>query len=291
MGIKGLSKFLKDFGVKKTLEDYSSKVLAIDTSIYLYKYKYNTEGNNFLRKFVAQVSSFKKRGITPVYIFEGKPPPEKKLTTEKRKNIRQKQILQAQQEEDFQTRVSIEKNIIKISKEDVENLQKVFKLCNVHFIQCEDFVEGERYCAFLNKNGYVDMVLSNDFDSLTFGCKKLLTFNGNNEYVEYDLDAILTGLDINHDQFIEMCIACGSDYFPQGVMKFGPVKSLKTVKSHGDIENWGVEINEAFDVKMIRSIFKTDPQYIGCLGENDGQCDTNSPELRELMKSLGVYFI
>ena len=52
-----------------------------------------------------------------------------------------------------------------------------------------------------------------------------------------------------------MCIACGTDYYPQGVFKYGPVKSLKSVIDYGNIENWGIELGEEFNIDNIRSIF------------------------------------
>lgn len=291
MGIKGLSKFIKPHGIKKNLCDYSNKSFAVDTSIYLYRYKYNTVGSDFIKKFITQLINFKENGITPVYIFEGKPPLEKKVTNDKRKSIREKQTLDASNETDAETRAAMEKNIIKITKEDTDNLKKLFTVCNVNFIECEDGVEGERYCSFLNKSGYVDAVLSNDFDSLTFGCKKLVTFNLKNEYIEYDLDNVLSELQISYSHFIDMCIACGTDYYPQGVFKYGPVKSLNSVKSFGEIENWGVTIEENFDIEMIRSIFKIEPEFTGCWNINyteEPLLDLNDVE--DFLKSIDVSF-
>mgnify|MGYP003323035846 CR=1 FL=1 len=76
MGIKNLNTLLKKHvknGIQiESLENFSNQIIAIDTSNYLYKFKY--DNGNFLRKFIDQVMMFWKFKITPIYILDGAPP-------------------------------------------------------------------------------------------------------------------------------------------------------------------------------------------------------------------------
>lgn len=240
MGVKGLSKFLAKYAKSIDFSYLEGKKLAIDTSIFLYKFKYNTEGNEFLKRFIYQILKFKKNNITPIYIFDGAPPPEKKETQSKRKEQREK---------------SAEQNRIYITKEDISNLKKLLKHTNVEYV-CPD-TEGEKYCSYLNKTDpNIYGVMSNDFDSFAFGCKKLITFNS--ELKEYNIEEILSDLDITIDTFIDICIASGTDYYQQGIPRMGPSTSLKKIKKEPDICNWK-GIPEDLNIIRIREIFKCDP--------------------------------
>ncbi len=80
MGIKNiktiLTKYSKNSMISKNLNSYKNKVIVIDTSIYLYKYIYNNK--NYLISFTKQILRLLKNGIKPIYVFDGKPPIEKK---------------------------------------------------------------------------------------------------------------------------------------------------------------------------------------------------------------------
>ena len=89
MGIKNLTSIIKHNapdGIRQVhLSEYRGRILAIDTSIYLYKYMYN---GNHLEGFVKQIMRLLRNNITPLYVFDGKPPDEKKEILEDRKQKR-----------------------------------------------------------------------------------------------------------------------------------------------------------------------------------------------------------
>ncbi len=248
MGVKGLSKFLAKYGKSIDFKYLEGKKIAIDTSIFLYKFKYNTEGNDFLKRFIYQIQNFRKHSITPIYVFDGECPPEKKETQAKRKEQREK---------------SAEQNRIYITKEDTRNLQQLLSHLNVEYI-CPN-VEGERYCSYLNRTDpEIYGVMANDYDSLAYGCKKLITFN--TELKEYSLEEILADLDITLDIFIDICIASGTDYYQQGIPRMGPATSLKKIKKEPDLRLWK-GFPEDLKIDNIRDIFKTEP--IECNKQGD----------------------
>lgn len=96
MGIKGLSQFLKKFEVHETLDVTILKYtkIAIDTPMFLYKFKSVCEPNSddWLGQFINLVVFLRKHDIHPVFLFEGKAPPEKAVAQEERKQQRQKMV-------------------------------------------------------------------------------------------------------------------------------------------------------------------------------------------------------
>jgi flap endonuclease-1 len=115
--------------------------------------------------------------------------------------------------------------------------------------------ESEETCAFLQKNGIVDYVLTEDTDSLTFGAKKVIL--GEKLYC---LDTILSGLELKFDSFIDLCILCGCDY-TSTIPKVGPVNALKLIKKFGLIDNFEISIPSEFNYQTARNIFKQNENY------------------------------
>ena len=69
----------------------SGKKIAVDISIYMYKYE--AEGC-LIENIYLMLAVFRKYQITPVFIFDGKPPNEKKDLLQKRRQDKK----QAEQE-------------------------------------------------------------------------------------------------------------------------------------------------------------------------------------------------
>ena len=85
MGIRHLNKFLRRNCVNSikciSLSELSGKKIAVDISIYLYKY---TGDDNLIENIYLMISIFKHYNIIPIFIFDGKPPTEKKTLLAKR---------------------------------------------------------------------------------------------------------------------------------------------------------------------------------------------------------------
>lgn len=286
MGVKNISKILKNYSKPIDLKDISDKRIAIDTSIYLYKFKYNTKNNDFIKKFIYQLYSFKKYNITPIYVFDTVPEEHKKPTLEKRKQIKNDCKLKIENETDIEQKEKLEKKFIQITKQDIIHLKTLFKLCNIEYLN--SLTEAEKQCACLNKNGKVDYVLSNDYDCLSFGCKKLITLDSSKGYFEYDLEEILNDKNISLQDYIELCIACGTDYFPKGISNIGPVKALNNVKKYGAIEKWkNISIDSDMDLDSIRNIFTSEaPDAVEC--SQDTQAIETMENLNDFVSQIDV---
>jgi 5'-3' exonuclease len=64
------------------MSELSGKTIAVDISIYLYKF---STDNSLIENMYLMMSIFRHYKIIPIFIFDGKPPDEKKELLEKRK--------------------------------------------------------------------------------------------------------------------------------------------------------------------------------------------------------------
>ena len=99
MGIRGLNAFIKktcpESITTNKINKYSGKVFGIDASILLYKYRHisNLDTNcinSHIIGFLNRIIYYKNNNITPVFIFDGIPPEQKKNTLKKRQSIKRK---------------------------------------------------------------------------------------------------------------------------------------------------------------------------------------------------------
>lgn len=246
MGIKDLTVFLKEYApsciskgnlahiksiVKHTRPDGTKLRAAIDTSLFLYKYKYRC-GDNFINEFLEQINRLLINNIEPIYVFDGPPPEEKKDTLIQRKErklgylnkIRELEELKNTESvlSDPATETKLLEEINKIKKKTItvsadDNLKLIYFLDIMNIKHIRRNMEADIVCSKLSSLGLVDFVISEDMDHLTSGTNILLRdFNNNNNYVTiYNLEKALSALDITQEKWIELCILFGCDYVPR----------------------------------------------------------------------------
>lgn len=95
MGIQDLYKIIKTHAKSQILTYYFHELsglrLAVDISIFLYKYTRTTGTSSWMNQFILLLCTLKSHGIKAVCIFDGpNPPPEKKREQERR--IAQREI-------------------------------------------------------------------------------------------------------------------------------------------------------------------------------------------------------
>ncbi len=283
MGIKGLTQLVKKNSPKsiehKALYTMQGKRIAIDTSIFLYKslmnvrskgdYLRNSEGKvvSHIQGLYYKTNQLLTFGITPIYIFDGKPPQEKSDCIKERNKKASECKEKMENTADPEEKKALEKGTIRIKKEYIDDLKHMFDLMGVSYI---DLVEGEAeaYASELCRIGYVDAVMTEDMDTLSYGCPTLITTCKDKSIKRPDIvtvfnfEKILEDFKMNHDEFIDMCILCGCDYCPT-IPKVGPVRALNYIQKYKSIENLinsdeKITIPEEFKNKYVasRGLFK-----------------------------------
>ena len=306
MGIKGLTQLVKKNSPQsiehEALYKMKDKCIAIDTSIFLYKslmnvrskgdYLRNSEGKvvSHIQGLYYKTNQLLTFGIIPIYIFDGKPPQEKsdciKARVKKVEECKQK-IENTENEEE---KKALEKGTIRIKKEYIDDLKHMFSLMGVSYIHAPG--EAEAYASELCRLGFVDAVMTEDMDTLSYGCPQLFrscidkSIKRPDIVTIFNFQSILEDFKMNHDEFIDMCILCGCDYCPT-IPKVGPVKAMKYIQKYKTIENLieseeKINIPEEFKNKYIasRGLFKV----------FDGKIDLeNLPIHKSLYDSEGIY--
>ncbi|MCL7036929.1 hypothetical protein MKW94_014919 [Papaver nudicaule] len=264
MGIKGLTKLLADNAPQsmkqETLESYVGREIAIDASLSIYQFliAVGRNGTGMLTNEAGEVTShlhglfsrtirLLEAGLKPVYVFDGKPPDLKRQELAKRSLKRSdatEDLAAAIESGDKEDIEKFSKRTVKVTKQHNDDCKLLLKLMGLPVVQAASEAEAE--CAALCKRGKVYAVSSEDMDTLTFGAPRFLRHlmgpTTKVPVVEYDIEKILTELNLNMDQFVDLCILCGCDYCPT-IRGVGGKTALKLIRQHGSIESILENIN------------------------------------------------
>lgn len=173
----------------------------------------------------------------------------------------------------------MKKRNIKITQQMSADAKKMLQLMGLPVV--EALSEAEAQCVAIVKAGKADAVASEDMDCLTFGAPlQLKGFNQRKEkrdqVCEIELKEVLKELDMSMEQFIDMCVLCGSDYTTKTIENLGPNTAFRLVKEHktieavmqhllkanedklkeGKKEKYGIPTEEYFNYKAAREEFK-----------------------------------
>ncbi|XP_072948283.1 flap endonuclease 1 [Epargyreus clarus] len=257
MGILGLSKLIADIAphaVKELeIKNYFGRKIAIDASMSLYQFliavrsegaqltSVDGETTSHLMGTFYRTIRLVENGIKPVYVFDGKPPDMKSHQLNKRAERREEAEKELQKATEAGDQASVEKfnrRLVKVTRRHGEEARELLALMGVPVLEAP--CEAEAQCAELVKAGKVFAVATEDMDALTFGANVLLrhlTFSEARKMPvqEFHLDQVLTGLELNHNEFIDLCILLGCDYCGS-VRGIGPKRAIELIRQHRSIE-------------------------------------------------------
>lgn len=234
MGIRGLNRFIQqkcaNSATRIHLSELSGKRIAVDTSIYMYRY--SGEGA-LLENMYLMASVFRHYNIHAVFIFDGPPPPQKTDLIE----LRRKKKDQAKKEYDALAEIIKEKKRAPnaaVETTEIDDMEDTMRELKKQFIRLRDCditsvkellvsfgfaiidAEGEAdvLCAKLSLKKRVDACLSDDMDMFVYGCPVVLRHMSllNHSVVLYDTAEILKTLSLTQQEFKMMCVVCGTDY-------------------------------------------------------------------------------
>jgi flap endonuclease-1 len=185
-------------------------------------------------------------GVKPVYVFDGKPPQMKGGELAKRMAKRAKaeeDLAVAKEAGNMEDVDKFSSRLVKVSRSHNEDCKKLLHLMGVPVVDAP--CEAEAQCAELAKGGKVYATATEDMDALTFRTPKLLrkmTFaaSGKNQkhtVVEIDFAAMLAGMQLTYEEFVDLCILCGCDYCST-IKGIGPKTALRLIREHKTIEQY-----------------------------------------------------
>ena len=229
MGIKNLNRFLKDnsaSSIKFTkLSKLSGKKIAVDISIYMYRF---ASDDNLIENMYLMLSIFRHYNIIPIFVFDGKPPPEKRELLMKRRQTKKdaeeeykrlKVSLQNNDELDEIERQEIlcsmdglKRKFVNVSNHDIDVVKRLISSYGFDYYDAEG--EADEICALLAIKEKVWACLSEDMDMFVYGCPRVMRYFSllNHTAVIYDVENILNNLGISQKEMREICVLSGTDY-------------------------------------------------------------------------------
>jgi len=256
MGIRMLNRFLqnkcKSSISRVNLSELSGKKIAVDISIYLYKF---LGDNALLENLYLMISIFRENNIIPVFVFDGKPPAEKNDTIAFRKKTkinardeyyRLKQILDDIESDvavsdcesandggggggseettvhtlsntaDIRTMMDkLKKKFVILKSDHIQNAKTLLQAYGMTYIESPG--EADMLCAKLVSKNIVYACLSEDTDMFVYGCSRVLRYLSltTSTVILYDFQEIIKTLGMTTYEFRQLCIIYGCDYLPK----------------------------------------------------------------------------
>ena len=257
MGIKGLTTLIKtsaSSAIKtQNLHHLTGKKVAIDASLFMYKMLINMRNANqsYLTsnngKVVSHITgifyktaNYLALNITPIYVFDGKPPSNKGDTIKARQERVATSKLAMEQATSEEDKNNLEKQTIRLTKEHVDDIKQLLELMGVSYVQAHG--EAEAYASEMCRKGMVDYVVTEDMDTLAFGCPRMIrtcldkSIKRKDIISIIDLDVVLQGFELTYDEFVDLCILCGCDYC-ENIPRVGNKTAYTLIKKYRSIES------------------------------------------------------
>jgi flap endonuclease-1 len=229
MGIKSLNRYFMDKcskqSIRKTqLREFAGKTLVIDTSIYLYKF---AADDAIMENMFQMISIFKKYNIEPIFVFDGKPPSEKKgVLMQRRLDKREAQqkynalkysLDEGSEDEAKRKRLladmeALKKQFIRIKESDVIKVKRLMDNYGVIYYDANG--EADVLCCYLVKTGRAWACVSDDMDMFVYGCCRVIRHLSmlNHTAIIYDTERILREINMTEDVFRDIMVLSGTDY-------------------------------------------------------------------------------
>jgi flap endonuclease-1 len=247
---------------KIEIKDLSGRWVAIDAFNTLYQFLsiirqrdgtplMDSQGRvtSHLSGLLYRTTNLIEAGVKVAFIFDGEPPIFKAETLAQRSEAREKaasawEEAKAAGQDGFKYAQAASR----INSEILEDGRRLILAMGLPVIQAPS--EGEAQAASMCARGEVELVASQDYDSLLFGAPQVvrnLAITGKrklpkkNIYVDVEPEIInleegLARLGISRKQLVEIGIMCGTDY-NSGLTRVGPKTALKLIREKKDLES------------------------------------------------------
>lgn len=235
MGIRFLNGFLKTNCSPAAIHlvnlgALTGKKIAIDISIYLYKF---SAENRLIENIHRMLTLFTHYKIIPVFIFDGKPPAEKKFVLQQRrisKNAAEREYNQLKRQLDgmvisrpfstssletdqiIQQMEKLKNQFIYINRETINSVKDLLRAYGATYYDSPE--EADTLCAMLVHKHKAWACLSDDMDMFAYGTAHVLRDFDIQEHTAtlYSMSTILDDLGVTPAEFKMMCVLAGTDY-------------------------------------------------------------------------------
>ncbi|KAM0554178.1 hypothetical protein ACHAPJ_006977 [Fusarium lateritium] len=184
MGVSGLLPLLKSIQKPTELKKYNGQILGVDAYGWLHRAAYccalelgqDKPTQKYLNAAMTRVRMLRHFGVTPYMVFDGDFLPSKAATEDsraKKRDEKKKAAMEllragkpAQATQEFQ-------KCIDITPEMASALIQLLKKLDIPYVVAP--YEADAQLVYLERQGLINGIISDDSDLLVFGAKKLLT--------------------------------------------------------------------------------------------------------------------
>ncbi|WP_455143109.1 flap endonuclease-1 [Candidatus Hodarchaeum mangrovi] len=202
--------------------------------------------------------------ISPVFVFDGKPPKFKqeevaiRKEKKKRAEIKHLEAIELGLKEEALKYAPL---TTKITPQIVKDTMTLLEGFGIPYILAEE--EAEAQGAYMVKRGIINAMASQDYDTFLFGCETVIrnlivtrrrritdqSVPPDLPIEEIKLPNLLKDLNLEtQDQLILLALLIGTDYNP-GVKGIGPKTALKILQKYKTVENTLDHIKLNYDMK------------------------------------------
>ena len=226
MGIKHLNQFVRKEcpGAINTITfaDLAGKVIVVDASIYMYRFMADRA---LLENMYTMISLFRLHGIVPVFIFDGKPPDEKRNLLNKRQHLKRIAEMRYNQvktnldltccrrtPDDEHLLNVLRRRFIRLQDADFDRVKTLMQALGVNYIVAPG--EADALCAQMVLKRKAHACMSDDTDMFVHGCPRVLRHLNllDETFIMYDMSKILNLLGMTLAEFRQICVVSGTDY-------------------------------------------------------------------------------
>ncbi|XP_062136830.1 flap endonuclease GEN [Drosophila sulfurigaster albostrigata] len=258
MGVKELWSVLTPHGQRKPICELRGKKVAIDLAGWVCEslnvVDYFVHPRHHLKNLFFRTCYLIWEQVTPVFVLEGAAPELKSKVIAKRNELQFRGVRPNQKNAQPSQPTGQSQGQGKAKgKGDGgrSRFNHVLKQCENLLlsmgVQCvQGPGEAEAYCAFLNKHGLVDGVISQDSDCFAYGAIRVYrNFSVSTQGTQaaaggavdiYDMRDICAHMDFGQHKVIVMALLCGCDYCPDGIGGIGKDGVLKLFKKYKETE-------------------------------------------------------
>ncbi|MDR9444745.1 MAG: flap endonuclease-1 [Haloquadratum sp.] len=253
----------------------AGSVIAVDAHNWLYRYltttvkftrdaAYTTDEGEAVPNLIGVmqgIPKFYEHELIPVFVFDGAVTELKDAEVSARRAAREsaaEQQAAAEERGDHIEAARLSARTQRLTPVILETTRTLLEHLDVPVVEAP--AEGEAQAAAMAERGDVDLVGSEDYDTLLFGAPytlRQLTSAGAPELME--LEATLRGHQITREQLVDVAMLIGTD-FNEGISGMGPKTAMRAVKEHGDL--FGVMEADELHIPQadrIRSLFFDPP--------------------------------
>jgi len=212
---------------------YKGKKIGIDILGFLYRAKSRRQSTVL---YVARlIAAFRRCGMIPVPVFDGRPPHEKQSLLDSRRCTEN----QLQQDDSQQRQSRQSQQTTCFTGEEREFIKQLLYVCGVAPLNASG--EADNVLAYLASTGEIAAVISHDMDLLVRGVEQLwvpdsYALPGDREgWTTYSCSNLCERASLSYIEFVTMSVLMGCDY-THGLMRLHYRAAYALVKSGMSLE-------------------------------------------------------